>query len=143
MPQERCVKKCAVYGRMWVVGEVRDIDRFEEDGTPIVTDHFRLVEEDESVEAEDLFDKDELREKQAEANRRDLGAALASAIEKIDTENDRHWTRDGRPSLQFLSGETDQNLTRAQVQAMAPDLDRETLRRDRKAEAKTIERQAS
>lgn len=143
MPQERCVRKCAQHGRMWLVGEVRDIDAFEDDGTPIVSDHFRLVEEDEVVEDTDMFDKTELREKRVEASKRDLSAALSRAIESIDPENDRHWTKDGRPSLQFLSGETDQSLTRAQVQAMAPDLDRETLRRDRAVEAKTAARQAS
>lgn len=129
MPKERCVRKCPAHGRLWLPGEVREISDFDEDGQPIVTDHFRLIEDDEQVDLEKVYDQDELKQKKAESNARDREAAIKTALQKMDPDNSRHWTRGGLPSLQFLCTETGLDLTRGEVHAVAPDFDQDAARK--------------
>lgn len=125
MPQERCIRKTAQYGRPWLVGEVRDITEFDDDKSPIVSQHFRLITDDEQVDPDQEYRPIELEEKLKHAAEIDKSAVLTTALSKIDHDNDRHWTPDGRPSIQFVCQQAGGiDVTRAEVLAAAPDLER-------------------
>lgn len=129
MPKERCVRKVPVHGRLWQPGEVREISDFDEKGDPIITNHFRLVEDDEDIDLSQVFDQEELKAKIKESNERDQDAAIKAALDKLDPDNPRHWTRDGRPSLQVIHQETGlTELKRADIHAAAPDFDKKSAR---------------
>lgn len=54
---------------------------------------------------------------------------IIEALQKLDPQNDNHWTEDGLPRLEtvkFLSG--DASLTRQAVTAVAPDFNREAAK---------------
>lgn len=84
MAKERCIRVCAVHGRRWDVGEIREIDTFDADGMPVVTPHFRLVEEEESVDPAEVHGGEELQRKLEEAAAIDKEVAVNRALEKLD-----------------------------------------------------------
>lgn len=125
MAQERCIRRCLVYGRSWQAGEVRTIQDHDERGQPIVTDHFRLVEGDEKVDDRDFHDPELVKEKRREAGTRDKRAALTQALNQLDPDDDSHWTARGLPSLSKLHTMTDFEVSRGDVREAYPDFDRE------------------
>ena len=140
MPQERCIRPTAVHDRRWEVGEIRTIDQFEDDGTPIVTPHFRLVEDDEKVDPSKVHSQDELREKRREIGQRDKSAAVLKALDSLDPDEARHWTQQGLPSIQEVCLRSDLDLTRSEVNAIAPGFDRKSHREAREAEREARQR---
>jgi len=137
MAQERCIRRTAQFGRLWLAGEVRTIDKEDERGHPVVSDHFRLVESGEAVEDRDAYDDEAVAEKRKESGLRDKTAGITAALEKLDCDDDTHWTRKGDPSLQQVFKHTDFEVSRGAVREVWPEFNREYargLRRDKARE---------
>lgn len=135
MAQERCIRRTAQYGRLWEIGEVREVNDFNEEGDPVVSQHFRLVEDGEDLEDSKVFDKEDLIQKRREIGERDKTSAILHALNKLNPEDDGDWTSSGQPSVQRVHTLTDFDVSRADIQMAAPDFDRTELRaRKRDAE---------
>ena len=135
MAQERCVRKTAQHGRLWLPGEVRTIDAHDESGRPIVSPHFRLVESDEMVSEDEVYSPEDVAVRRREAGLRDKRAAITQALRALDPEDNSHWTRKGEPSLQKVFGLTSFEVSRAVVREVWPDFDRDVARELRKPPA--------
>ena len=125
MAQERCYRANHQYGKKWNPGEIRTIDKFDEEGRPAVSDHFRLVGRDEAVDEDKVFDKTEIEERKKESHQRDKRTAILEALDKLDPERDGDWTARGYPSMSALAAHLDIEVTRDEVTAASPDFDRE------------------
>lgn len=136
MAQERCIRKTAQFGRLWYPGEVRTIDKTNDDGLPIVSSHFRLVEDEEKVDEKDYFDPKEVEEKRKESGLRDKRAGITRALETLDPDNDAHWTQKGEPSLQHVFAQTSFEVSRGALREVWPDFDRKIAREIRKDKAR-------
>ena len=134
MAQERCIKPCLVYGRKWKFGEVRTITAVDEDGRPAVTDHFRLVGEDEVVNDREYHNPERVAEARREMGTRDKTAAVLRALDQLDPDNDSHWTARGFASISKLHTLTDLEVTRGDVQEANPEFDREFARMQRETQ---------
>ncbi|SDH08255.1 hypothetical protein [Pelagibacterium luteolum] len=53
-------------------------------------------------------------------------AAIKAALLKLDHGNDDHWTTGGKPAMKVVEEFAGQNVTRAQVEEVAPDFERVT-----------------
>jgi hypothetical protein len=127
MPQERCVRRCLTDGRVWEVGEVREA-KANEDGDIVITDHFRRVGDDEVVVDKEVHSPEAVARAKKESNDLDRGAALVSALDRLDPEDNSHWTARGYPSIAALHLETALELTRSEVSAAYPGFDRDLAR---------------
>ena len=55
-------------------------------------------------------------------------SALRSALERLDPDDDSHWTRDNIPSLAVLSAMIERKVTRNELQVIDPHLTRDLVR---------------
>lgn len=130
MAKERCVRDTYRYGRLWKVGEVRTADQRDDEGNVVASEFFRLVEADEVVNKGDEYSKEELATKRREANQRDKRTAIVRAVEALDPSDDRHWTRDGYPSVSAVAANIDGfEVTRAMIHQACPAYDRDMAKR--------------
>ena len=72
-----------------------------------------------------VYNDAELAEKRREAGLRDKDAAIRAALERLDHDNDRHWTKQRWPSVPAVAEMCDFEVTRADVTRVAPDFQRE------------------
>ena len=126
MARERCVVKTAQYGRLFEPGEIRTITRFNQEGDPIVSEHFRLVEDYEEVDPRDVYSDEELEAKRRESASLDKTAAILSALQKLDARDDGDWTSSGLPSVQRVHLLAGVEVQRSDIIAAAPDFDRKS-----------------
>ncbi len=56
--------------------------------------------------------------------------SLADALASLDPANDDHWTADGKPRMEVLENLTGGNLTREDVEAVAPGVTRSNINLD-------------
>lgn len=140
MAQERCIRRTAQYGRLWEVGEIRTVEKFNDDGKAVISQHFTEVLKDEAFDPNKLYDEEEVRARQAETQVRDKTSAILNALRKLDADDDGNWTANGYPSVQKVHLLVDFEVTRADIQAAAPDFDRKSWAETQKAEAATVDR---
>lgn len=127
---ERCYRTCLVYGRRWNIGDVRLIERFDEDGKPIVTEHFRLVEPGERVTDEELkLPKNIEVDREMASMRNDRQTNIRKALEQLDPDSNGDWTQKGQPSLQrvYAISRLD-DIQRGDIVDAWPEFDREFAR---------------
>jgi len=125
---ERCVIKTPRHGRLWKVGECRAITDFDEDGDPVVTDHFRLVKKGEGIAPDDIHDPSLVAEKKLEMGLLDKRAGIEAALKKLDPDDDESWTQKGAPSIQRLHLISGTEITRSEVIETWPEFDRDCAR---------------
>lgn len=132
--RERCYRACLAHGRRWEEGEVRNVDKFDAKGDPILSTHFRLVEPGEEVDESDVHVPEKTRaDVEAAAMRGDRETNIRKALEKLDPESNADWTSKGQPSLQRVFAITNlDNLQRGDIVEAWPAFDRELARELRK-----------
>jgi len=140
MARERCIRRTAQYNRLWEVGEIRTIENFNEEGKAIVSDHFVEVKKDETFDPNKAYDQEDVKKRQAETQVRDKTSAIINALRKLDADDDANWTVNGYPSVQKVHILTDFEVTRADIQAAAPDFDRKSWAETQQAEAEQTDR---
>jgi len=91
MAQERCFNRTFQYNRLWTPGEIRTADT-DERGVPVASDHFRLVDSDETVEERKVHSDEKVKEARRESGQRDKRAAIERALYDLDPDDDSHWT---------------------------------------------------
>lgn len=134
MALERCIRQTAQYERFWQVGEVRTVSRTDEQGNPLVSDHFRLVGGEEKISDKDFYDPALVEEKRKESGMRDRRAGITRALEQLDPDDDDHWTRRGEPSIQKVFALTSFEVSRGALREVWPEFDRvlaRSIRADR------------
>lgn len=129
--KERCYRACLQYGRRWEMGEERAVDNFDENGKPIASPHFRVVDAKDAPsdpEREYLTPKQRASDQEAEL-RGDRVFAIRAALEQLDPEVNSHWAVKGAPSLQRVHAITGlDDLQRGDLLEAWPEFDRELAR---------------
>lgn len=143
MAQERCIRRTAQFGRLWEPNEVRTVTKFDDEGRPVFSQHFRPVEDDEKVDIGDLYDPELAADTKRASAMRDKTTAIRSALERLDVNNDSHWTAQGLPAVQQVHLMTDFEVSRAEIQAAFPEFSREFAIAGQKVEAATKARSSS
>ncbi len=128
--RERCYRTCLQYGRRWEIGEEREVSSFTEDGQPIATTHFRLVEGSEPPADDSKLVTTPVRkaEESLDALRGDRVFAIRKALESLDPETNADWAVKGAPSLQRIHVLTGLEVQRGDVVEAWPEFDREFAR---------------
>lgn len=62
----------------------------------------------------------------ADAPNADLGERIRAAVMMLDPDDDSHWTSDGLPAMKAVEAMLGQNISRADVEAAAPEAKRPT-----------------
>lgn len=132
MAKERCFRTCLQYGRRWEVGESREVDRFDGDGQPLASPHFRLVEAGEVETSKEVFTPKQQADIEFAELRGDRVFGIRKALEALDPNNNNDWTIKGQPSLQRVFAITGFELQRADIIEAWPEFDRDFAKNLRK-----------
>jgi len=128
MFQERCIRRSVSQGRLWGVGEVRNVKNCDEDGNPVVSPHFRLVGPTESVSNKEYHSPEAVADAKINASLEDKAAAITNALGLLDPDNDGDWTVQGYPLVQRVHTITGMEITRGDLQEAYPEFDRDYAR---------------
>ncbi len=125
MARERCYKVCLQYGRRWMMGEEREISSFDDNGLPVASPHFRIVQPGEADDTKVVLTKEQQSAEDYSALRGDREFGIRKALEALDPADNNHWTIKGQPSLQRVFAITGFEIQRADIVEAWPEFDRD------------------